>query len=101
MSGTGVVKSANAKADPAVEMESPRFGFLGLAGSFSSVFSSCCVVVVSLHVFPPQSLQQLAEMDSGPFSRRSWATQSLRVTAKELSLSGRGRHNAIAERFSK
>ncbi|CAF95641.1 unnamed protein product [Tetraodon nigroviridis] len=40
-------------------------------------------------------------MDSGPFSRRSWATQSLRITAKELSLSGRGRHNAIAERFSK
>ncbi|TWW62241.1 LIM domain and actin-binding protein 1-like isoform X1 [Takifugu flavidus] len=40
-------------------------------------------------------------MDSGPFNRRSWATQSLRVTAKELSLSGRGRHNAIAERFSK
>ncbi|KAF3689738.1 LIM domain and actin-binding protein 1 Epithelial protein lost in neoplasm [Channa argus] len=41
-------------------------------------------------------------MDSGPFNRRSWATQSLRVTAKELSLvSGRGRNNAIAERFSK
>ncbi|KAM9361573.1 LIM domain and actin-binding protein 1-like isoform 2-T2 [Symphorus nematophorus] len=40
-------------------------------------------------------------MESGPFNRRSWATQSLRVTAKELSLSGRGRNNAIAERFSK
>lgn len=40
-------------------------------------------------------------MESGPFSRRSWATQSLRVTAKELSLSGRGKNNAIAERFSK
>uniref|UniRef100_A0A7N9B027 LIM domain and actin binding 1a n=1 Tax=Mastacembelus armatus TaxID=205130 RepID=A0A7N9B027_9TELE len=41
-------------------------------------------------------------MESGPFSRRSWATQSLRITAKELSLvSGRGRNNAIAERFSK
>ncbi|XP_041639082.1 LIM domain and actin-binding protein 1-like [Cheilinus undulatus] len=40
-------------------------------------------------------------MDSGPFSRRSWATQSLRVTAKELSLSSRGKNNAIAERFSK
>uniref|UniRef100_UPI0037E956CA LIM domain and actin-binding protein 1-like isoform X1 n=2 Tax=Semicossyphus pulcher TaxID=241346 RepID=UPI0037E956CA len=40
-------------------------------------------------------------MESGPFSRRSWATQSLRVTAKEISLSGRGKNNAIAERFSK
>ncbi|XP_034724463.1 LIM domain and actin-binding protein 1-like isoform X2 [Etheostoma cragini] len=40
-------------------------------------------------------------MESGPFNRRSWAAQSLRVTAKELSLSGRGRNNAIAERFSK
>ncbi|XP_019942556.2 LIM domain and actin-binding protein 1-like isoform X1 [Paralichthys olivaceus] len=41
-------------------------------------------------------------MESGPFSRRSWATQSLRITAKELSLvSGRGKNNAIAERFSK
>ncbi|XP_077385371.1 LIM domain and actin-binding protein 1-like isoform X2 [Festucalex cinctus] len=41
-------------------------------------------------------------MDSAPFSRKSWVSQSLRVTAKELSLvSGRGRSNAIAERFSK
>ncbi|XP_070816097.1 LIM domain and actin-binding protein 1-like isoform X2 [Chaetodon trifascialis] len=40
-------------------------------------------------------------MESGPFNRRSWATQSLRVTAKELSLSGRGRNNAIADRFFK
>nr|XP_046240014.1 LIM domain and actin-binding protein 1-like [Scatophagus argus]XP_046240015.1 LIM domain and actin-binding protein 1-like [Scatophagus argus] len=40
-------------------------------------------------------------MESRPFSRGSWVTQSLRVTAKELSLSGRGRNNAIAERFSK
>ncbi|XP_034388984.1 LIM domain and actin-binding protein 1-like [Cyclopterus lumpus] len=40
-------------------------------------------------------------MESGPFNRRSWAAQSLRVTAKELSLSGRGKNNAIAERFSK
>ncbi|XP_010879504.2 LIM domain and actin-binding protein 1 isoform X2 [Esox lucius] len=36
------------------------------------------------------------------FSRRSWASQSLRVTARELSLvSARGKSNAIAERFSK
>ncbi|XP_078104415.1 LIM domain and actin-binding protein 1-like isoform X1 [Sander vitreus] len=40
-------------------------------------------------------------MESGPFNRRCWAAQSLRVTAKELSLSSRGRNNAIAERFSK
>ncbi|XP_061640123.1 LIM domain and actin-binding protein 1-like [Phyllopteryx taeniolatus] len=41
-------------------------------------------------------------MESAPFSRKSWVTQSLRVTAKELSLvSGRGKSNAIAERFSK
>ncbi|XP_067088757.1 LIM domain and actin-binding protein 1-like isoform X2 [Osmerus mordax] len=41
-------------------------------------------------------------MESGSFNRRSWASQSLRVTAKELSLiSGRGKTNAIAERFSK
>nr|XP_049590092.1 LIM domain and actin-binding protein 1 isoform X3 [Syngnathus scovelli] len=42
-----------------------------------------------------------AKMD-GPFSRKSWVTQSVRVTAKELSLvGGPGRSNAIAERFSK
>ncbi|KAK5863990.1 hypothetical protein PBY51_000969 [Eleginops maclovinus] len=36
------------------------------------------------------------------FSRRQWASQSLRVTAKELSIiSARGKKNAIAERFSK
>ncbi|XP_037636424.1 LIM domain and actin-binding protein 1-like isoform X1 [Sebastes umbrosus] len=40
-------------------------------------------------------------MESGPFNRRAWAAQSLRVTAKELSLSGRGRNNALAERFSR
>ncbi|XP_012724804.2 LIM domain and actin-binding protein 1a isoform X1 [Fundulus heteroclitus] len=37
-----------------------------------------------------------------PFSRRQWASQSLRVTAKELSIvSSRGKSTAIAERFSK
>ncbi|XP_040008465.1 LIM domain and actin-binding protein 1a isoform X2 [Xiphias gladius] len=37
-----------------------------------------------------------------PFGRRQWASQSLRVTAKELSIvSARGKNNAIAERFSK
>ncbi|XP_033987619.1 LIM domain and actin-binding protein 1a isoform X1 [Trematomus bernacchii] len=39
---------------------------------------------------------------AAPFSRRPWASQSLRVTAKELSIiSARGKKNAIAERFSK
>lgn len=37
-----------------------------------------------------------------PFSRSQWASQSLRVTAKEMSIvSVRGRNNTIAERFSK
>ncbi|XP_028855145.1 LIM domain and actin-binding protein 1-like [Denticeps clupeoides] len=41
-------------------------------------------------------------MDAAPFSRRQWASQSLRITAKELSLvSTRGKSIAIAERFSK
>ncbi|XP_054465013.1 LIM domain and actin-binding protein 1a [Anoplopoma fimbria] len=39
---------------------------------------------------------------AAPFSRRQWASQSLRVTAKEMSIvSTRGKNNAIAERFSK
>ncbi|XP_064813589.1 LIM domain and actin-binding protein 1-like isoform X1 [Oncorhynchus masou masou] len=41
-------------------------------------------------------------MTVAPFSRRQWASQSLRVTAAELSIVGtRGKNNAIAERFSK
>ncbi|KAG9260406.1 LIM domain and actin-binding protein 1-like [Astyanax mexicanus] len=41
-------------------------------------------------------------METGPFSRKQWASQSLRITARELSLvGGRGKNNAIAERFSK
>ncbi|KAL6464743.1 hypothetical protein MHYP_G00270600 [Metynnis hypsauchen] len=41
-------------------------------------------------------------MEAGPFSRKQWASQSLRITAKEISLvGGRGKNNAIAERFSK
>uniref|UniRef100_A0AAV2M119 LIM zinc-binding domain-containing protein n=1 Tax=Knipowitschia caucasica TaxID=637954 RepID=A0AAV2M119_KNICA len=35
-----------------------------------------------------------------PFSRRQWASQSLRVTAKELSIV-RGKNSSIAERFNK
>nr|XP_057911162.1 LIM domain and actin-binding protein 1-like isoform X2 [Doryrhamphus excisus] len=41
-------------------------------------------------------------MEPSPFSRQTWVSQSLRVTAKELSLvGGRGKNNAIAERFAK
>ncbi|XP_061731050.1 LIM domain and actin-binding protein 1-like isoform X1 [Nerophis ophidion] len=41
-------------------------------------------------------------MEPSPFTRQTWESQSLRVTAKELSLvSRRGKNNAIAERFSK
>ncbi|KAK6303279.1 hypothetical protein J4Q44_G00257330 [Coregonus suidteri] len=41
-------------------------------------------------------------MTVAPFSRKQWASQSLRVTANELSIVGtRGKNNAIAERFSK
>ncbi|XP_051967656.1 LIM domain and actin-binding protein 1 isoform X2 [Xyrauchen texanus] len=41
-------------------------------------------------------------MDTGTFSRRQWASKSLRITAKELSLVGsHGKSPAIAERFSK
>ncbi|XP_059924386.1 LIM domain and actin-binding protein 1-like isoform X50 [Gadus macrocephalus] len=45
----------------------------------------------------------MAEMESGGlFNRGGWASQSLRVTARELSLvSGRGRSNAMVERFSR
>lgn len=49
------------------------------------------------------SPRQIGSMASvAPFSRNQWASQSLRVTAKELSIvSTRGKTNAIAERFSK
>lgn len=58
-------------------------------------------------VFPVEGLQREGEpqeeaMEGSPFSRRQWASQSLRITARELSLVGtRGKSNAIAERFSK
>lgn len=50
-----------------------------------------------------RSIARAQKMASvAPFSRRQWASQSLRVTAKELSIvSTRGKNNAIAERFSK
>ncbi|KAK3547502.1 hypothetical protein QTP86_021478 [Hemibagrus guttatus] len=41
-------------------------------------------------------------MEVSSFNRRQWASQSLRVTAKELSIVGpQGKNSAIAERFSK
>ncbi|XP_058867590.1 LIM domain and actin-binding protein 1-like isoform X4 [Acipenser ruthenus] len=39
-------------------------------------------------------------MEASPFNRRQWASQSLRITASELSLT-KGKTSAIAERFSK
>eukprot|EP00064_Thunnus_orientalis_P021035 superscaffoldBa00006143_g21189 len=48
-------------------------------------------------------IDRTAKMASvAPFTRRQWASQSLRVTAKEMSIvTARGKNNAIAERFSK
>ncbi|NXK94191.1 LIMA1 protein, partial [Formicarius rufipectus] len=40
-------------------------------------------------------------MEPSPFSRRQWASQSLKITAKELSLVNRSKSSALAERFSR
>ncbi|XP_072510754.1 LIM domain and actin-binding protein 1 isoform X2 [Notamacropus eugenii] len=40
-------------------------------------------------------------MDPAPFNRRQWASQSLRITAKELSLVNKNKSSAIVEIFSK
>ncbi|NXP28537.1 LIMA1 protein, partial [Scytalopus superciliaris] len=40
-------------------------------------------------------------MEPSPFNRRQWASQSLKITAKELSLVNRNKSSALAERFSK
>ncbi|XP_003939210.1 LIM domain and actin-binding protein 1 isoform X2 [Saimiri boliviensis] len=40
-------------------------------------------------------------MESTPFNRRQWTSQSLRVTAKELSLVNKNKSSAIVEIFSK
>ncbi|XP_051819001.1 LIM domain and actin-binding protein 1 isoform X2 [Antechinus flavipes] len=40
-------------------------------------------------------------MDPAPFSRRQWTSQSLRITAKELSLVNKNKSSAIVEIFSK
>ncbi|TSU50028.1 LIM domain and actin-binding protein 1 [Bagarius yarrelli] len=52
--------------------------------------------------FRLRRVSQVVVMESTPFSRKQWSSQSLRITAREISLvSTRGKHNAIAERFSK
>ncbi|NWU11492.1 LIMA1 protein, partial [Cephalopterus ornatus] len=40
-------------------------------------------------------------MEPSPFSRRQWASQSLKITAKELSLVNKNKSSALAERFSR
>ncbi|XP_068948671.1 LIM domain and actin-binding protein 1 isoform X2 [Petaurus breviceps papuanus] len=40
-------------------------------------------------------------MDPSPFNRRQWTSQSLRITAKELSLVNKNKSSAIVEIFSK
>ncbi|XP_053149948.1 LIM domain and actin-binding protein 1 isoform X1 [Hemicordylus capensis] len=40
-------------------------------------------------------------MEPSPFNRRQWASHSLRITAKELSLVNKNKSSALAERFSR
>ncbi|XP_074835919.1 LIM domain and actin-binding protein 1 isoform X2 [Carettochelys insculpta] len=40
-------------------------------------------------------------MEPSPFNRRQWTSQSLRITAKELSLVNKNKSSALLERFSK
>ncbi|NXD30333.1 LIMA1 protein, partial [Spelaeornis formosus] len=40
-------------------------------------------------------------MEPSPFNRRQWASQSLKITARELSLVNRSKSSALAERFSR
>ncbi|NWT80824.1 LIMA1 protein, partial [Lanius ludovicianus] len=40
-------------------------------------------------------------MEPSPFNRRQWSSQSLKITAKELSLVNKNKSSALAERFSK
>nr|XP_025044498.1 LIM domain and actin-binding protein 1 isoform X1 [Pelodiscus sinensis] len=41
------------------------------------------------------------KMEPSPFNRRQWTSQSLRITAKELSLVNKNKSSALLERFSK
>ncbi|XP_016534062.1 LIM domain and actin-binding protein 1-like [Poecilia formosa] len=47
------------------------------------------------------SSHRLTAMENGSFVRGSKVTQSLRITAKELSLGGRGKNSGLAKIFSK
>ncbi|XP_009462560.1 PREDICTED: LIM domain and actin-binding protein 1 [Nipponia nippon] len=40
-------------------------------------------------------------MEPSPFNRKQWTSQSLKITAKELSLVNKNKSSALAERFSK
>ncbi|XP_051497459.1 LIM domain and actin-binding protein 1 isoform X1 [Apus apus] len=40
-------------------------------------------------------------MEPSPFNRRQWTSQSLKITAKELSLVNKNKSSALLERFSK
>ncbi|XP_064354699.1 LIM domain and actin-binding protein 1 isoform X2 [Dromaius novaehollandiae] len=40
-------------------------------------------------------------MEPSPFNRKQWISQSLRITAKELSLVNKNKSSALVERFSK
>ncbi|NXY48558.1 LIMA1 protein, partial [Ceuthmochares aereus] len=40
-------------------------------------------------------------MEPSPFNRRQWTSQSLKITAKELSLVNKNKSSALMERFSK
>ncbi|KAM6294502.1 LIM domain and actin-binding protein 1 [Aegotheles albertisi] len=40
-------------------------------------------------------------MEPSPFNRRQWTSQSLKITARELSLVNRNKSSALVERFSK
>ncbi|KFP36579.1 LIM domain and actin-binding protein 1, partial [Chlamydotis macqueenii] len=41
------------------------------------------------------------KMEPSPFNRRQWTSQSLKITAKELSLVNKNKSSALVERFSK
>ncbi|OPJ69913.1 ceramide synthase 5 [Patagioenas fasciata monilis] len=50
---------------------------------------------------PPAAAGIGDKMEPSPFNRRQWTSQSLKITAKELSLVNRNKSSALVERFSK
>ncbi|KAK2516432.1 LIM domain and actin-binding protein 1 [Columba guinea] len=50
---------------------------------------------------PPAAAGIGNKMEPSPFNRRQWTSQSLKITAKELSLVNRNKSSALVERFSK